>query len=138
MNKFLVTEEVESIPKFLEYYEKNKDLVSDIANNFGHKILKVFILNEDENKIGCIVEGDIKKAAAGMTNPEINSFMKEAGVKLDTIRTDVYGAHAIRLKILSEMESSISKVLYNESNDNEEVILIGNETGKLQPEICYK
>ena len=138
MNQFLITQNVKSISKYLNSYEKYKDEVAEICSKYGHKILKVFVLNEDEKKVGVIVQGDIKTVGAGFTNPRILQIMKDAGVVLDSIRTDVYGAHAIRLKILSEMESSISKVLYNESNDNEEVILIGNETGKLQPEICYK
>ena len=56
-----------------------------------------------------------------------DSLLQKAIEKLPVTSFEGYNKH-----------ESISKVLYNESNDNEEVILIGNETGKLQPEICYK
>ena len=138
MNQFLITQNVKSISKYLDSYEKHKNEVSEIILKYGHKILKILILDEEKKEVGVVVQGDIKAVGAGFINPRIIEIMKDAGVVSDSIKTDVYGAHAVRLKILSEMESGISKVLHNESNDNEEVILIGNEKGKLQPEICFK
>ena len=138
MNQFLVTQNVKSIPRYLESYEKDKDEIADIISKYGHKILKILVLDQEEKKVGVVVQGDIKTIAAGMANPKMQKLIDNAGVLMDTVQTDVYGAHAIRLRILSEMESSIAKVLSNESSEEEEIILTGGEDGKIQPEICYR
>ena len=100
--------------------------------------MKHFVIDADLNKCGVIFSGDIKKLAAAILDPEYNYTFDEAGLIKETIESDVYGAHAIRLRILSEMESSIAKVLSNESSEEEEIILTGGEDGKIQPEICYR
>lgn len=138
MKQFLITQNVKSISQYLDSYEKNKDEVGEIILKYGHKILEILVLDEEERKVGVIVQGDIKTVGAGFINPRMLEIMKDAGVDSDSIRTDVYGAHAVRLKILSEMESSIARVLVNESSEEEEIILAGGEDGKIQPEICYR
>tara|TARA_B100001094_G_C17990051_1_gene699722 strand:+ start:203 stop:619 length:417 start_codon:yes stop_codon:yes gene_type:complete len=138
MNQFLVTQKVKSIPKYLECYEKNKDEIAKIISKYGHKILKILVLDQEEKKIGVVVHGDIKTIAAGMSNPRIQELVVDGGILMDTVETDVYGADAIRLKLMSELERSISKVLNNESTEEEEIILTGGEDGKIKPEVCHR
>ena len=140
MKQFLLTYKVDSIPNWLsksDFFTK-EGRMDHIHDEYGFKRLKGIILNEEEREVGVIIEGDIKKIGAFLVDPECMAMRHEMGVIPETIRTDVYGAHAIRLRILSEMESSIARVLVNESSEEEEIILAGGEDGKIQPEICYR
>ena len=138
MKQFLVTHKVKSIPNYLEKAETLKDRIFKICDKYDFKREKVFVLDEEEKNTAVIVTGDIKKMVAFAQDPEWREISSELGIIPDTVRTDVYGAHAIRLRILSEMESSIARVLVNESSEEEEIILAGGEDGKIQPEICYR
>lgn len=137
MKQFLVTFRTRSSGEWMKYHEDNLPLIKVWLAKYGLGLVKHFVIDADTHKCGVIFTGDIKKLAACMIDPEYIHTFDEAGLIKETIESDVYGANAIRLRILSEMESSIAKVLSEESTDEEEVIIHAN--GKLiSPEICYK
>lgn len=138
MKQFLVTFKTRSSGKWMKYHEENLPMLEEWLGKYGLRPIKYFVIDADTHKCGVIFTGDIKKLAAAMIDPEYVHTFDEAGLIKETVESDVYGAHAIRLRILSEMESSIAKVLSNESSEEEEIILTGGEDGKIQPEICYR
>ena len=46
MNQFLITQNVKSVSQYLDSYEKHKDEVREIILKYGHKILKILVLND--------------------------------------------------------------------------------------------
>ena len=137
MKQFLVTFRTRSSGKWMNYHEENLPTLRVWLGKYGLEPVKHFVIDVDTHKCGVIFTGDIKKLAACMIDPEYSHTFDEAGLIKETVESDVYGANAIRLRILSEMESSIAKVLSEESTDEEEVIIHAN--GKfISPEICYK
>ena len=137
MKQFLVTFKARSSGEWMKYHEDNLSTIKEWLAKYGLAVVKHFVIDADEHKCGVIFTGDIKKLAACMIDPEYIHTFDEAGVIKETVESDVYGANAIRLRILSEMESSIAKVLSEESTDEEEVII--HSDGKtIAPEICYR
>lgn len=139
MSKFLITENVKSVSRYLKAWDENEKEIRNITQSFGHTIEKIIILNEKEKLIGVVISGDIKTVAGKMmSNERIKELMEDGGVLFHTIKTQVYDSNPIRSKILSEIESSIARVLTEESTDEGEVIIHADGHERIETDICYR
>ena len=122
----------------MKYHEENLPEIKVNLIRYGLDPIKPLIIDADTNKCGVIFNGDIKKLPGAMIDKDIHPLFDASGIIKETVESDVYGSNAIRLRILSEIESSIARVLTEESTDEGEMIIHANGHDKIETDMCYR
>ena len=122
----------------MKYHEENLPRIKEYLSRYGLDPIKPLIIDADTNKCGVIFNGDIKKLPGAMIDKHIHPLFDLSGIIKETVESDVYGSNAIRLRILSEIESSIARVLTEESTDEGEMIIHANGHDKIEADMCYR
>lgn len=138
MEQFLITFKAESAIDWMQYHKDNLSEIKSVLKRYGLDPIKPLVIDVDLNKCGVIFNGDIKKLPGAMIDEEVHPHFDASGIIKETVESDVYGLSAIRLRILSEIESSIARVLTEESTKDEEVIIHSNGFDRIETDTCFR
>jgi len=85
---FLISFNVRCINKYFREHEIHNDEIINAIKKYGHTIIKKYVIEIDQKRIGVLCEGDIERVAAGVLDPVWPPIWDKLGIISETVITE--------------------------------------------------